>query len=100
MLSTLAARPVSIDPQILSLDIDFNRLIDFRRNKHAGERGMPPLCLVEWRDSHQAVHANLTRKQPKSKFATDSKRNRLHARFFARLIVIHHRAEALPFCPA
>ncbi len=100
VLSTLAARTVSIDADVLGLDDDFDAVVDFRRHEHAGKRRMPPLGLIEWRDADQAVHADFAAEQPEGIFTIDRERRRLQSGFFARLVVVEHRLESLPLGPS
>jgi hypothetical protein len=47
MLPALAARTVGVGTNIFRLDDDLNAVVDFRRNKNAGKRRVPPLGLIE-----------------------------------------------------
>src|ERR1051326_7325640 len=47
MLSALATGTVRIHPQVFLLDIDLDRLVNFRGDEDAGKRSMPALGLVE-----------------------------------------------------
>ena len=91
VLAALAAGAIGVDADVVRLDIDLDALVDFRRDKHAGERGMPALGLVEGRDAHQAVHADLAGQQTVGVFAVDAEGRRLDARLVARLIFVQRR---------
>ena len=100
VLSTLATRAIRVDANVFRLDIDVDALVDFRRNKHAGKRRMPALGLIEGRDAHQAMHADLAGQQAIGVFSIDAEGRRLDAGFFARLIFVHRRLEALALGPS
>ena len=52
-----AGGAVGVDPYILILDIDFDRVIDHRIDVDRGEAGMPPGVRIKWRNSYQAMYA-------------------------------------------
>ena len=85
---------------VFRLDVDFDAVVDFRRDVDAGERGVAALGLVEGRNAHQAVHADLAGQQSVGILAVHAERGGLDARFFARLVVVEHRLEALALGPA
>ena len=91
VLSALAAGAVGVDANVVRLDVDLDALVDFRRDKDAGERGVPALGLVEGRDAHQAMHADLAGQQAVGVFAVDAEGRRLDARLVARLIFVELR---------
>ncbi len=64
VLPALAARAISVGANVFGLDVDLDALVDLRRDEDAGERCVPPLGLVEGRDAHQAMHADLAGQQP------------------------------------
>ena len=47
VLASFAARPVSIDAEILLIDFDFHLFVDLGKNKDRRERGVSPLRCVE-----------------------------------------------------
>ena len=100
MLSAFAAGPIRIGPNIVGLDVDLDRVVDLRRNKHRRKRRVPPLRLVERRNPHQPMDAGLAAQQPESIIAGDGEGRRLDAGFFAVLIVVHLGLKALLFGPA
>ena len=57
VLAALAGRPVGIDPQILLIDDDFDRVIDFRIDGNRSERSVPALRRIERRNADQAMDA-------------------------------------------
>src|SRR5262249_49385969 len=99
MLSTLAAGTISIDAKVFLLHVDLDGIVDLRGNKYACKRGVPPLSLVEWRDAHETVNANLAGQQAKGIFTSNGKRGRFNTRLLARLIVIEHRTKTLSLGP-
>ena len=88
VLPAFAAGAISVGANVFGLDVDLDALVDFRRDEHAGERGVPALGLVEGRNAHQAVHADLADQQPVSVLAVDPEGRRLDARLVARLIFV------------
>ena len=58
-----AGGTVGVDPYILILDIDFDRVIDHRIDVDRGEAGMPPRRGIVGRDPHQPMNAGF-RLQP------------------------------------
>src|SRR5262245_47331530 len=61
---------------------------------------MPPGCLIERRNAHEAVDAHFGRKQSVGVLAGDGQRHALQARFVARLVVDHLALEAAALHPA
>src|SRR6185437_2129951 len=100
VLAALAAGAIGVDAQILRLDVDFNGVVDFRRDEDAGERGVAALGGIERRDSHQAMHAGFAGEQSIGVFAGDGEGGGLDASYFTGLIVIHLRFETLLLRPA
>src|SRR5665811_1360964 len=100
MLPTLTARTVSVNPNVVRLDVDLNAVVNLRRNVHAGKRRMPTLGLIEGRNPHQSVHANLARQITERILSTHRKSCGLDSRFLSRLVVIHLGLESLPLGPA
>ena len=58
------------------------------------------LGLIERRDAHQAVDADLAVQQAEGVLAVDRERRALMPGFFAGLVVVEHGLEALPLGPA
>ena len=73
VLPAFAARAVSVGANVFRLDDDLNAVVDFRRNKNARKRSMPALGLIEWRNPHQAVHADLAAQQAKGILAVHAR---------------------------
>ena len=76
-LGTMAKMKSEFDrrnTQIIGLDNDFDRFVNFRRNKNAGKRCVPALGLIEGRDAHQSVHADFAGQLAKGVFTIDTKR--------------------------
>src|SRR6266496_1922512 len=61
---------------------------------------MTTRLLIEGRDSHQSMYANLTRKQTVGEVSGDAEGRRLDAGFVSRLIVIEHGLKAVTLAPA
>src|SRR5882762_10822121 len=95
MLPAFPAGAVGIDPQILGLNDDLDAVINLRRNKDAGKRSMPPLSLIEGRNTDEPVHANLSGEQTISVFASHREGSRFDPRFFPRLMIVDLRPEPL-----
>ena len=60
LVDVLAARARGakrVDAQVGGIDLDFDRLVDFGIDEHAGERGMAARVRIEGALAHQAVHA-------------------------------------------
>ena len=100
VLSALSTRPIGIDPKVIGLDVDHDRVIDLRRNKHTCETRMPPLRLVERRNPYQPMHTRLSTQQAKRKLSGDGKRRRLDSSLIPVLNFIDFSPETLPFRPA
>src|SRR6266404_7341763 len=100
MLPALTARTVSVNPNVIRLNVDFNAVVNLGRNVHAGKRRMPPLRLIKGRNSHQPVHANLARQISERILANHRKCRGLDSSFFAGLVVVHLRLESLPLRPS
>src|SRR6266436_6345455 len=60
---------------------------------------MPPLGLVEGRNTHQPMNPNFTGQKAEGILAVYRERRRLQARFFARLVIIEHSLESLALRP-
>src|SRR5580658_5245136 len=85
VLSALSAGTVGVDAKLVGLDVDLNRVVDFGRDEDAREARVPALCLVEWRDADQAVHAGLARQQTERVLTRNGESCRLDAGFVAVL---------------
>ena len=98
----LAARtgsPVSVNAQILFVDLDFNIFVDLWIDEQGSKRRMTSGCLIEWRDPDQAVHAGFRRQQSIRIFAFNLKSHAFYSRFFARLIIDNLGLKFPPFSP-
>src|SRR5258706_8180980 len=100
MLPALATRSISVDPQILGLNDDLNAVINFRRNKDAGKRSMPPLGLIKRGNTDEPVHTDLPGQQTISVLASHREGSRFDPRFLPRLMIVDLRPEPLPLGPA
>src|SRR5260370_22161531 len=100
VLPAFSAGAVSIYAQVVGLDDNFDGFVNFRRHKHAGERSMPPLGLIERRNTNQTMYAYLAGQQAECVFSIDAERRRLDACLFAGLIVVEHRLKFLALGPA
>src|SRR5690606_34688103 len=59
VLAALPARPEGVDPEILLVDLDLDRVVDYRVDEYAREGGVAPGLRVEGRDPHQAMNSLL-----------------------------------------
>src|SRR5882762_5671920 len=87
MLAAGARRAISIDAQILVVDFDFDVLVDFRIDEERGKGRVTPSCLIERRDTHQAMYARFGSEQAVCVLALDSESDVLQSCFFARLVI-------------
>src|SRR2546422_5150480 len=60
----LAARAVGVHANFFGLDDNFDAVVNFRRNKDAGKRRVPPLGLIKRRNAHQSMHPDFANQQP------------------------------------
>ena len=100
MLPAGATGAIGVDLQIALFDVDLNRLVDFRRDEYAGERCMPSRCLIEWRNAHEAMHADLASQQAKGILTIYGESRRLDASFLRSLIIVEHGLETFALGPA
>ena len=59
VLASGAAGPISVDAQILFVNVDFDGIVDFRVDEYRGKRGVAPLVGIEWGNAHQSMDARL-----------------------------------------
>ena len=100
VLTARAARPERVDADVLVVDDDVDVLGKFRIGVHRRERRVPPRRLVERRDPHETMHADLGRQQTVRVVAGDRQRHALEPGFVAGLIVDHLALEAATLHPA
>src|SRR5665213_1408911 len=65
VLAAFSAGPIGVDTKIVGFDIDDDRVVDFRRNKHACETGVATLGLVERRNANEPMHTRFPTQKPK-----------------------------------
>ena len=83
VLSTFAAGAVGVNPYIVGLDVDFDAIVNFRRNINAGERGMPgALRLIEGKFAGNRFRSRACQ-IAECILADHRKCRRLDSRFFA-----------------
>ena len=100
VLAAGTGRAVSVDPQVLVLDIDLDVLVDLGRDEHRRERRLAAAAGIERRYSHEPVHAGLGREQPVSVIALDAKRRGFDPRLASRLLVEDLDLKALSSPPS
>ena len=61
MLAAGSSRTISVNPQILLVNLHFDILVDLGVNEERCKRGMTPRILIEWRDADQPVYAGFGR---------------------------------------
>src|SRR6266705_2430539 len=66
VLAAFTAGAVSVDADIIRLDIDLDGIVDLRRDKHAGKRSVAALGLIEGRNAHETMHADFARSHSES----------------------------------
>ncbi len=99
VLAALAAGAIGVDAQLVRLDIDLDGIVNLRRDKDAGKRGVTALGLVEGRNAHQPVHSGFPGKLAEGVLAGHGKSSGLDTRLFAILVVIDLGLEAVPLGP-
>ena len=90
-----ARRAIGVDAQVGGIDVDDDRIVDFRIDEDAGERRVPPRVGVERALAHEPVHAHLGAQEAVGVVALDLDRRALDARDFAVGLFQHIGAVAL-----
>ena len=80
---------IGVDAQVGRIDLDLDRIVDFRVDEHARERRVPARVRVERALAHQPVHAGLGAQVAVRVFAVDLDRCALDAGDFARRLLEH-----------
>src|SRR5262249_42826106 len=83
VLAAGARRPISVDAQVLVLDVDLDVVVDHRVDPDAGEAGVAPGLGIKRRNPHQTVHAALGLEPAVAVVAGDLEGRRLDAGLFA-----------------
>src|SRR5690606_5974334 len=71
VLTTRTGGAVGVDAQVGRVDLDFDVVVDFRRDEHRGKRGVPTVARVIGALAHQAMHAAFGAQPAKGVFALD-----------------------------
>ena len=94
VLAAGARGAVGVDAQVGGIDLDLDRLVDFRVDEHARERGVPAGVGVERALPHQAMHAGLGAQVAVGVVAGHLERRALDAGDFARRFLEHLDADS------
>ena len=100
VLAALPAGAVGVHTDFVRLDLNLDRLIDFRTDEDRSEGGVPPLIGVERRNSHQAMHPALPVQQSVGIVPFHGEGRGFHPRFLPGLIIVQRELEAPLFRPA
>ena len=100
VLTAGARRAVGIDADIGRVDVDLDRIVDFRIHEQRRERGMAAVGRVERRLAHQAVHARFRAQEAVGVVALDLQGGRLDAGDLAVGLLEDFDLEALAFAIA
>src|SRR5262249_13869191 len=97
VLAAFAAGTVGVHADLFRLNVDFDGVVNFRRNEDAGKGGMAAALLIERRDPDQAVNADLAGQQAVGVVAYHGEGGGLDAGFFRILAFddVHRKALAL-----
>ena len=82
MLSASTAGAVVVNADIVHVDVDFHRIIDFRHNVHRRKGGVAAGIGVKRRNTDKTVHALLAFEEPIGIMSLDGKGSTLGSCFF------------------
>ena len=100
VLAAGAGGAEGVDAQVGRIDVDFDGVVDFGIDEHAGKRGVAAVVGVERRLAHQAVHAGFGAQMAVGVVAADLERGALDAGDFARRFFEQLDLEALALAVA
>ena len=100
VLTARARCAVRVDAQVGRVDLDFDRIVDFRVHEHRRERRVAAARRVERRLAHEAVDARFGAQEAVRVFARDLDRRVLDAGDVAVGLFEHFGLEALAFAVA
>src|SRR5262249_7099895 len=85
VLAAFTRGTIRIDPKILFLDDDLNRVVDSGINGDRRERSVAAFIGIERRNSYEPMHTRLGREIAEGVVTHDLKRGGLDSRFFTVL---------------
>ena len=95
VLAACAAGAVGVGAHVGRVDVDFDRIVNFRVNKNAGKAGVASARRIKRRFAHQAVHPGFGAQQAVGIFAIDFETGALDACHIAGGFFLYFNLEAL-----
>src|SRR6185437_7720114 len=99
VLAALATRAVSVDAEIVGLDVDDDGVVDFGREEDTGKAGVATFGRVKGRDADEAMDPGFAAEQAEGKITGDGEGGGLDACFIAVLNFINFDLEVLALAP-
>ena len=100
ILATRTTRTEGIPLIIRRVDHNLDRIIDGRRNKYRGKRGLAFVVGIEGRKTHHTMYAILALEVAVGVVAVDLQRAGFHSHLVARLVIHHTVLIAVSIAPA
>ena len=100
VLTAGAGGAVGVDPQVLFLNLDLNRIVDYRKHPDTGKTGVPAGRAVIGRDAYQAMDATFGFQPAIGVMAGDFKGRRFDAGLFASAFLDPLHLIAVGLAPA